>query len=94
MGGCAFAAAQAVLEGRAQFEGATLGDPLAMPLPLVKAQHAPDRAVAEERAAGRKAPRLGTDAECVSFLFKHCQTLASLLPPPAVKKRQRAKAAG
>ena len=82
------AAAQGVLDARAQFPDATLADlydPLTMPPALVKAHAALDKAVdaayiAAERAAGRKAPKLGTDAERVAFLFERYQALTSLLP--------------
>jgi hypothetical protein len=82
------AAAQAVLDARAQFPEATLADlydPLTMPPPLVKAHQQLDKAVdaayvAAEKAAGRKAPKLGSDAERVAFLFERYQALTSLLP--------------
>jgi len=81
-------AAQAVLDARAGFPDSTLADlydPLSMPPALVKAHQTLDRAVdaayvAAEKAAGRKAPRLGTDAERVAFLFERYQQLTSLLP--------------
>ncbi|OJY93429.1 MAG: methylase [Lysobacterales bacterium 63-13] len=81
-------AAQAVLDARAAFPDSTLADlydPLSMPPALVKAHQTLDRAVdaayvAAEKAAGRKAPRLGTDAERVAFLFERYQQLTSLLP--------------
>ncbi len=80
--------AQAVLDARAGFPDSTLADlydPLSMPPALVKAHQTLDRAVdaaylAAEKAAGRKAPRLGTDAERVAFLFERYQQLTSLLP--------------
>lgn len=93
------AAAQAVLDARAQFPSATLADlynPLTMPPVLVKAHQQLDRAVdaaytAAERAAARKAPKLTTDAERVAFLFERYQHLTSLLPAArsrrAVRKR-------
>ena len=82
------AAAQAVLGVRAQFPHSTLADlydPLSMPPVLVKAHQALDRAVdvayiAAEKAAGRKPPKLGSDAERVAFLFERYQALTSLLP--------------
>jgi len=82
------AAAQAVLEARAAFPGSTLADlydPLTMPPALVKAHQQLDRSVdaaylAAEKAAGRKAPKLGSDAERVAFLFERYQALTSLLP--------------
>ncbi|MBZ4184795.1 hypothetical protein K7B09_00445 [Thermomonas sp. RSS23] len=91
------AAAQAVLDARAQFEGATLADlydPLTMPPALVKAHAALDKAVdaaylAAEKAAGRKPPKLTTDAERVAFLFERYQALTSLLPADKPKKPAR-----
>jgi len=82
------AAAQAVLDARATFPNSTLADlydPIAMPPVLVKAHQALDRAVdaayvAAEKAAGRKTPKLGSDAERVAFLFERYQQLTSLLP--------------
>ncbi|NCT68127.1 MAG: class I SAM-dependent DNA methyltransferase [Rhodanobacteraceae bacterium] len=88
------AAAQGVLDARAQFPDATLADlydPLTMPPALVKAHQALDRAVdaayvAAEKAAGRKAPKLGSDAERVAFLFERYQALTSLLPAAKPKR--------
>lgn len=95
------AAAQGVLDARAQFPDATLADlydPLSMPPALVKAHQALDRAVdaayiAAEKAAGRKPPKLGSDAERVAFLFERYQALTSLLPAakPAKPRRRKAK---
>lgn len=55
-----------------------------MPPALVKAYQALDRAInsayiAVEKAAARKTPKLGSDAERVAFLFERHQHLASLL---------------
>jgi hypothetical protein len=80
--------AQSVLDARAAFPEATLADlydPLSMPPALVKAHQALDRAIdaayiAAEKAAGRKAPKLSSDAERVAFLFERYQALTSLLP--------------
>ncbi|MCR6495346.1 methylase [Thermomonas sp. S9] len=91
------AAAQAVLDARAQFPEATLADlydPLTMPPALAKAHAALDRAVdaaylAAEKAAGRKPPKLSTDAERVAFLFQRYQALTSLLPVAKPKKPAR-----
>ena len=91
------AAAQGVLDARARFPDATLADlydPLTMPPALVKAHQALDRAVdaayiAAEKAAGRKAPRLGSDAERVAFLFERYQALTSLLPAAKPKAGRR-----
>lgn len=91
------AAAQGVLDARAQFPDATLADlydPLTMPPALVKAHTALDKAVdaaylAAEKAAGRKPPKLGSDAERVAFLFERYQALTSLLPADKPKKTAR-----
>jgi hypothetical protein len=91
------AAAQAVLDARARFPDATLADlydPLTMPPALVKAHAALDKAVdaaylAAEKAAGRKPPKLSTDAERVAFLFERYQALTSLLPADKPKKPAR-----
>jgi type I restriction-modification system DNA methylase subunit len=90
--------AQGVLDARAAFPDATLADlydPLTMPPMLAKAHQALDRAVdaayiAAEKAAGRKPPKLGSDAERVAFLFERYQALTSLLPvakKPAARRR-------
>ncbi len=92
-------AAQVVLDARAQFPDATLADlydPLTMPPVLVKAHAALDKAVdaayaAAEKAAGRKPPKLATDAERVAFLFQRYQALTSLLPAAKAKKARRKK---
>ncbi len=92
-------AAQAVLDTRAQFPDATLADlydPLTMPPALVKAHAALDKAVdaaylAAEKAAGRKPPRLTTDAERVAFLFERYQALTSLLPTGKAKIARKRK---
>ncbi|MDP2186580.1 MAG: hypothetical protein Q8J93_14125, partial [Xanthomonadales bacterium] len=90
-------AAQGVLDARAQFPHSTLADlydPLSMPPALVKAHQVLDRAVdaaylAAEKAAGRKAPKLGSDAERVAFLFQRYQALTSLLPAAAASRRRK-----
>ena len=95
------AAAQGVLDARAAFPDSTLADlydPLTMPPALVKAHAALDRAVdaaylAAEKASGRKAPKLGTDAERVAFLFERYQALVSLLPADKSKKTRKKRAA-
>ena len=92
-------AAQSVLDARAQFPDATLADlydPLTMPPVLVKAHATLDKAVdaayiAAEKAAGRKPPKLGTDAERVAFLFERYQALTSLLPATKAKKPRAKK---
>lgn len=95
-------AAQAVLDARAAFPDSTLADlydPLSMPPALVKAHQHLDRAVdaayvAAERAAGRKAPKLTTDAERVAFLFERYQQLTSLLPAAKPKRAARRSVKG
>ncbi len=92
-------AAQGVLDARARFPDATLADlydPLTMPPALVKAHQQLDRAVdaaylAAEKAAGRKPPKLSTDAERVAFLFERYQALTSLLPTTKAKKPRKKK---
>jgi hypothetical protein len=93
------AAAQGVLDARAQFPDATLSDlydPLSMPPALVKAHQVLDRAVdaayiAAEKAEGRKPPKLTSDAERVAFLFERYQALTSLLPATKPKRKVRRK---
>ncbi|MCB2019685.1 MAG: hypothetical protein KDG44_02685 [Burkholderiaceae bacterium] len=85
-------AAQAVLDTRAQFPGATLADlydPLTMPPALLKAHQKLDAAV--DAAYGRKGFK--TDAERVAFLFEQYRRITSLLPAEAAKPKRRAKAA-
>jgi len=90
-------AAQAVLDARAKFPDSTLADlydPLSMPPVLVKAHQTLDLAVdaayiAAEKAAGRKPPKLGSDAERVAFLFERYQQLTSLLPAAKSKATRR-----
>jgi len=88
------AAAQGVLDARAQFPQSSLADlydPLTMPPVLVKAHEALDAAV--DAAYRRKTFR--NDAERVTFLFERYQAITSLLPAPKPAGRQRApKAAG
>lgn len=93
-------AAQSVLDARAQFPESTLADlydPLTMPPALVKAHQQLDKAVdaayiAAGKSAGRKAPRLGTDAERVAFLFERYQALTSILPAAKAKPSRVRKA--
>jgi hypothetical protein len=90
-------AAQGVLDARAEFPNSTLADlydPRSMPPVLVKAHQALDRAVdlayvAVERAAGRRAPKLNSDAERVAFLFDRYQALTSLLPAARTREGLR-----
>jgi len=68
-----------------------------MPPALVKAHQTLDRAVdaayiAAEKAAGRKPPKLSTDAERVAFLFERYQQLTSLLPTAKPKPTKGRKA--
>ncbi|OZA29454.1 MAG: SAM-dependent methyltransferase [Hydrogenophilales bacterium 17-64-11] len=73
------AAAQAVLDARAAFPGATLADlydPLTMPPALLRAHQKLDAAV--DRAYGKTGFK--SDAERVAFLFERYQALTSLLP--------------
>ncbi len=83
------AAAQAVLDARAQFPGATtladLYDPLTMPPALLKAHQKLDAAV--DRAYGKTGFK--SDAERVAFLFQRYQALSSLLPVAAVKRSRK-----
>ena len=84
------AAAQAVLDARAQFPQSSLADlydPLTMPPALVKAHQALDRAV---DACYRKAA-FASDAQRVEFLFERYQQLTSLLPAAAKKTKRKKK---
>ena len=84
------AAAQAVLDARAQFPQSSLADlydPLTMPPALVKAHQALDRAV---DACYRKVA-FTSDAQRVEFLFERYQQLTSLLPTDAIKTKRRKK---
>ena len=95
-------AAQAVLDARVAFPDSTLADlydPSSMPPALVKAHQTLDRAVdaayiAAEKAAGRKPPKLGSDAEQVAFLFERYQQLTSLLPAAKSKAARRRAVTG
>ena len=81
------AAAQTVLDARAQFPQSSLADlydPLTMPPALVKAHHALDRAV---DACYRKAA-FANDAQRVEFLFERYQQLTSLLPTGKKPKKK------
>ncbi len=80
------AAAQAVLDARAQFPDATLADlydPLTMPPVLVKAHQKLDTAV--DAAYGKKTFK--NDAERVAFLFDLYRKYTTLLPEPVKPKR-------
>jgi hypothetical protein len=87
------AAAQAVLDARAQFPGSTLADlydPLAMPPALLKTHQKLDAAVDAAYGKGAKAGAFKSDAERVAFLFEQYQRLTSLLPA-ALPARKRAR---
>ncbi|MFA5590905.1 MAG: DNA methyltransferase [Lysobacteraceae bacterium] len=94
-------AAQSVLDARAAFPDSTLADlydPLTMPPALTKAHQNLDRSVdaayiAAEKAAGRKPPKLTTDAERVAFLFERYQAITSLLPAVKPKKARKPRSA-
>jgi hypothetical protein len=45
--------------------------------------------IAAEKAAGRKPPKLGSDAERVAFLFERYQQLTSLLPGAKPKRKRK-----
>jgi hypothetical protein len=80
-------AAQDVLDTRIGFEGATLADlcdPVTVPGDLLRAHKLLDRAV--DIAYGRTAFR--ADADRVAFLFARYETLTSLLPRTAEKKKR------
>ncbi|OFZ71106.1 MAG: hypothetical protein A2Z01_09210 [Betaproteobacteria bacterium RBG_16_58_11] len=82
------AAAQAVLDARAQFPDATLADlydPLTMPPALVKAHQKLDAAV--DAAYGKKSFK--NDAERVAFLFELYQKYTSLLPATVTKRMRK-----
>ena len=84
------AAAQAVLDARAQFPLSTLADlydPLTMPPALVKAHQTLDRAV---DACYRKAA-FTNDAQRVEFLFERHQQLTSLLPTEKKSAKRKTK---
>ncbi len=88
------AAAQGVLDARAQFPGSTLADlydPLTMPPALLKVHHKLDAAV--DAAYGKKPGNFKSDAERVAFLFERYQALTSLLPPATPAKRARRRRA-
>lgn len=45
-----------------------------------KYQHLLDQSCTSANTAGRKVPKLSSDAERVAFLFEQCRQLTSLLP--------------
>ncbi|NOT65681.1 MAG: class I SAM-dependent DNA methyltransferase [Methylotenera sp.] len=84
------ACAQAVLDARAAHTNASLADlydPLTMPVNLLKAHQALDKAV--DAAYGYKGA--ATDAARVAFLFERYQQLTSLLPSLTKPKKTRKK---
>ncbi len=84
------AAAQAVLNARAQYPQSSLADlydPLTMPPALVKAHQQLDRAV---DASYRKAT-FSSDAQRVAFLFERYQQLTSLLPVEKKTVKRKSK---
>ncbi|HYN53781.1 MAG TPA: type IIL restriction-modification enzyme MmeI [Methylotenera sp.] len=84
------AAAQAVLDARAEHVNASLADlydPLTMPANLLKAHQGLDRAV--DAAYGYKGAT--TDAARVAFLFERYQQITSLLPLAVKPKKSRKK---
>ena len=79
--------AQGILDARNLYPNASLADlydPLTMPVELVKAHQANNKAVDE--AYGYKGG--DDDASRVAFLFKRYEELTSLLPATAVKKKR------
>jgi hypothetical protein len=89
-GGGILAAAQAVLDVRAQFPQASLADlydPRTMPPDLVKAHTKLDKAV--DAAYGYKGAN--NDGERVAFLFALYQQMTSLLGVEKVKKTRKTR---
>lgn len=88
-------------DARATFPASTLADlyaPLTIPPALTRAHQSLDRAVdaayiAAEKSAGRRAPKLTTDAERVAFLFERYQAITSLLPAAKPKKTRKRRSA-
>ncbi|WP_372779195.1 class I SAM-dependent DNA methyltransferase [Litorivivens sp.] len=88
------AAAQSVLDARAQFPEATLADlydPLNMPPALVKAHQKLDRAVDAAYVPSGGKRTWATEAERVAFLFELYQKITSLLPAPEKKPKRSRK---
>jgi hypothetical protein len=82
------AAAQAVLDTRAQFPDSSLADlydPLTVPPALLNAHQKLDAAV--DKAYGKTGFK--SDAERVAFLFERYQALTSLLPADKPKRNKR-----
>lgn len=79
--------AQAILDARNLYPNSTLADlydPLTMPIELVKAHQANNKAVDE--AYGYKGE--DDDASRVAFLFKKYEELTSILPSATIKKKR------
>lgn len=93
------AAATAVLDARSQFPEASLATlyrPTTTPHKLVKAHeqldHVTDAAyLYAEKLAGRKSPKLTSDADRLVFLLGRYQALTSLLPPTSSGRRRPKK---
>ena len=82
--------AEVILAVRAKYESSTLADlydPLTMPVALVKAHEANDRAV--DKAYGYKGTN--DDAARAAHLFKLYNELNSLLPVIATKRARKQK---
>ena len=87
-------AAQAILDTRAQFPGASLADlydPLTIPPALLKAHQKLDATVdkAYQLCGGKKS--YASDAERVAFLFERYQQITSLLPAAKAPRPARQK---
>jgi hypothetical protein len=81
------ATAQAILDARSLFPNSTLADlydPLTMPIELLKAHQANNKAVDEIYGFKGEAD----DASRVTFLFKKYEELTSILPGTTVKKKR------
>jgi hypothetical protein len=82
--------AQDILDARNLYSSSSLADlydPLTMPIELVKAHEANNKAV--DKAYGYTGA--DDDASRVAFLFKRYEELTSLLPPTVVKKKRAKK---
>ena len=94
------AAAQAILDARAAFPGASLADlydPLTMPPALLKAHQKLDIAVDKAYVPMGGKARYNSDADRVAFLFELYQRMTTLLPTETAKsatRKPRAKAKG
>jgi len=89
------AAAQGVLDARAQFPDASLADlydPLTMPPALVKAHQKLDAVVDAAYLAKSNRKGFKSDAQRVAFLFELYQKYTSLLPAAPQPRRSRRRA--